>query len=72
MRGMVKLTDFKMLLLLPNLTTLDVTGNQIQDINDLASFDKLKELSLANNPIHDLSPMKSLKSIKIKFIRNKL
>ena len=33
--------------MLPNLVSLDVSDNEILDINDLSKFNDLKELSLA-------------------------
>ncbi len=47
--------------MLPNLVSLDVSDNEILDINDLSKFNDLKELSLANNSIQDLTPIKNLK-----------
>lgn len=55
------LTDLKMFLSLPNLTSLDVSDNVIEDISDLEKLSDLKALSLANNPIGDLSPIGCLK-----------
>ena len=55
------LKNLKRFLMLPNLVSLDVSDNEILDINDLFKFNNLKELSLANNSIHDLKPIKNLK-----------
>ena len=55
------LTNLKMFLSLPNLTSLDVSDNVIEDISDLEKLSDLKALSLANNPIGDLSPIGCLK-----------
>ena len=55
------LKNLKQFLTLPNLVSLDVSDNEILDINDLFKFNNLKELSLANNSIHDLKPIKNLK-----------
>ena len=55
------LKNLKRFLMLPNLVSLDVSNNEILDINDLSKFNDLKELSLANNSIQDLTPIKNLK-----------
>ncbi len=47
--------------MLPNLVSLDVSDNEILDINDLSKLNDLKELSLANNSIQDLTPIKKFK-----------
>lgn len=56
-----RLKNLKRFLMLPNLVSLDVSNNEILDINDLSKFNDLKELSLANNSIQDLTPIKNLK-----------
>ena len=55
------LKNLKRFLMLPNLVSLDVSDNEILDINDLSKLNDLKELSLANNSIQDLTPIKNLK-----------
>ena len=55
------LKNLKRFLMLPNLVSLDVSDNEILDISDLSKFNGLKELSLANNSIHDLMPINNLK-----------
>lgn len=57
------LTDLNIVLSQPELTSLDVSCNTIQDIDGLKAFSNLEELSLAYNPVHDLSPIQHLKSI---------
>ena len=56
-----RLKNLKRFLMLPNLVSLDVSDNEILDINDLSKLNDLKELSLANNSIQDLTPIKNLK-----------
>ena len=56
-----RLKNLKRFLMLPNLVSLDVSNNEILDINDLSKLNDLKELSLANNSIQDLTPIKNLK-----------
>jgi internalin A len=42
---------------LTNLTDVDLSGNQIQDISELAMLPALRSLDLSNNQITDLAPL---------------
>ena len=48
---------------LTNLTSLDLSGNQIVDVSPLATLTNLQELSLHNNQIVDLGPLSGLTNL---------
>ena len=59
-RGILDLTGLEYA---TNLTTLNLSNNQISDVSPLASLTNLTELSLEENPISDVSPLASLTNL---------
>ena len=47
-----------------NIKSLDLTGNEVIDLNPLKDLTKLKKLVLKNNKIKDLSPLKKLVNLE--------
>lgn len=63
------ISDLSLLARMPNLKTLYLCQQQIQDLSPLSGL-PLEELYLADNSIEDLSPLETLSNLQVLFLGN--